>query len=65
MPYSITFAGAIMQFFVVVGLLTMEEAEQAKEGVVAVFSLILLLITLWGRIRAKFPVDMFGFRKEE
>lgn len=65
MPYSITFIGAIMQFFVVMGLLTMEEAEVAKEGIVALFSLILLGVTLYGRVRAKFPVDMFGFKKGE
>ena len=65
MPYSVAFIGAIMQCFVVMGLLTMEEAEAAKEGIIAIFSLILLGITLWGRVRATLPVDMFGFKKEE
>lgn len=58
---SLTYIAAIVQFLVVLGLITQEEAQTLSDGVVAVVSLITLFVTLWGRFRAG-GVDIFGIR---
>jgi hypothetical protein len=59
---SITYIGAFLQFGVILGLITGEEAQTIGDGLVAISSLVLLLITLYGRFRLG-GVDKLGFRK--
>ena len=62
---SITYASAIVQFLILMGVLTQEEANIVSEGLVAVVSPVALLVTLYGRYRANQtePIDILGFRK--
>lgn len=56
---SLTYIGAIVQFLVVLGLVTTEEANVVTEGVVAIVALVTLGVTLYGRFRLG-GVSMFG-----
>lgn len=58
---SLTYITSIVQFLIIIGVLTQEEATVVSDGLVAVMSLIALLVTLYGRYRAG-GVDIFGFR---
>lgn len=60
---SLTYISAIVQFLILLGVLTQEEANVVSEGLVAVMSLVALLVTLYGRYRLG-KVDMFGMRTD-
>jgi hypothetical protein len=59
---SLTYIGAIVQFGVVLGLITGEEAKTIGDGLVAILSLVTLLITLYGRYRLG-GVDKMGLKQ--
>lgn len=59
---SLTYISAIAQFFVVMGLITTDEADIVEKGIMAIGSLVLLGYTLYGRFRIG-GVSMFGLRK--
>lgn len=60
---SKTFIGAILQFFVVLGLITTEELAQLSDLVVALMAAVPLLITIYGRIKAVDKVTWYGLKK--
>lgn len=60
---SITYLGAIAQFLVVLNLLSQNEADILVEGLTGLVSLIVLVITLWGRFRTSTVITWFGARK--
>ncbi len=60
---SITYLASILQFLVVLGLINQQEADLINEGIVAVISLVVLGITLYGRWRAG-GVNILGLRKK-
>jgi len=59
---STTYIASIVQFLILLGVLTQEEATVVSDGLVAVLSLVALLVTLYGRYKAG-GLDIFGFRK--
>lgn len=59
---STTYIASIVQFLILLGVLTQEEATVVSDGLIAVMSLVALLVTLYGRYRAG-GLDIFGFRK--
>lgn len=59
---SLTYVSAIVQFLILLGVLTQEEATIVSEGLVAVVSLVALLVTLYGRYRLG-GVDKFGLKE--
>lgn len=60
---SLTYISAIVQFLILLGVLTQEEATVLSEGLVAVVSLVALLVTLYGRYRLG-NVDVLGMRTD-
>lgn len=60
---SITYLSSILQFLVVVGLINQSEADIVNDGVIAIISLVILGISLWGRFRAG-GVNILGLRKK-
>ena len=61
---SLTYIGAIVQFLVALGLITIEEASVLTEGIIAIVSLVTLGVTLYGRFRAG-GVTLFGARNSD
>jgi hypothetical protein len=60
---SITYLAQLLQFLVVFGLISQSEADVINEGIVAIISLVVLAIGLYGRFRAG-GVNIFGLRKK-
>lgn len=60
---SKTFAGAVLQFLVSIGLITNTEVSQLSDVVLAIIAVIPLLITLYGRIKAVENVSWLGLKK--
>lgn len=58
---SLTYITSIVQFLIILGVLTQEEAYVLSEGLVAVVSLVTLLGALYGRYRVG-GITIFGFR---
>lgn len=57
---STTYVAAIANFLILLGVLSQEEATVLSEGLIAVVSLVVLLVTLYGRFTARKSVDIFG-----
>lgn len=59
---SLTYIGAIVQFLVMLGVLSQEESQTVSDGIVAILSLVTLGITLYGRWRLG-GVTKFGIKE--
>lgn len=62
MQISLTYVAQIAQFFVVLGFITESEFQIIEEAILAISSLIILGLGLYGRYRAG-GINVFGIRK--
>lgn len=59
---SLTYISSIIQFLIVLELVTPSEGEILSNGATAILALITLGFTLWGRYRLG-DISIFGTRK--